>query len=47
MKNQEQVPYKHRVIVRGNTGTRVMKSKKDKVNSRQSLKLNLKKESWD
>jgi hypothetical protein len=40
MKNQTQ-PYKHRVIVRGNTGTRVMKSKKDKMNTRQSLKLQL------
>ena len=41
MKNQ--TPYKHRVIVRGNTGTRVMKSKKDKMNTRQSLKLRLRK----
>lgn len=47
MKKQEQVPYKHRVIVRGNTGTRVMKSKKDKVNSRQNLKLKLNKEILD
>ena len=41
MKNQ--TPYKHRVIIRGNTGTRVMKSKKDKMNSRQSMKLRLRK----
>lgn len=34
--------YKPRVIVRGNTGTRVMRSKKDKANSRQALKLQLK-----
>ena len=34
--------YKPRVVVQGNTGTRVMKSKKDKANSRQSLKLQLK-----
>lgn len=47
MKKQEQVPYKHRVIVRGNTGTRVIKSKKDKVNSRQNLKLKLNKEILD
>ena len=34
--------YKPRVVVRGNTGTRAMKSKKDKANSRQALKLQLK-----
>lgn len=34
--------YRPRVIVKGNTGTRVMKSKKDKVRSRQYLKLELK-----
>ena len=34
--------YKPRVVVQGNTGTRVMKSKKDKQNSRQALKLQLK-----
>lgn len=34
--------YRPRVIVKGNTGTRIMKSKKDKQNSRQSLKLALK-----
>ena len=34
--------YKPRVIIRGNTGTRVMRSKKDKQNSRQALKLQLK-----
>ena len=33
--------YKPRVVVQGNTGTRVMKSKKDKQNSRQALKLQL------
>ena len=36
--------YKPRVVVRGNTGTRVMKSKKDKQNTRQNLKLQLRKE---
>ena len=36
--------YKPRVIVRGNTGTRVMRSKKDKQNTRQALKLQLRKE---
>lgn len=35
--------YKPRVVVRGNTGTRVMRSKKDKANTRQKLKLELKK----
>jgi len=35
--------YKPRVIIRGNTGTRVMSSKKDKANTRQKLKLELKK----
>lgn len=34
--------YKPRIVVQGNTGTRVMKSKKDKANSRQQLKLQLK-----
>ena len=34
--------YKPRVVVQGNTGTRVMKSKKDKQNSRQALNLQLK-----
>lgn len=34
--------YKPRVVVRGNTGTRVMRSKKDKANTRQNLKLQLK-----
>ena len=33
--------YKPRVVVRGNTGTRVMRSKKDKENTRQKLKLQL------
>lgn len=36
--------YRPRVIVRGNTGTRVMKSRKDKANSRQALKQALKRE---
>lgn len=30
--------YRPRVVVKGNTGTRVIKSKKDKANSRQALK---------
>lgn len=34
--------YRPRVVVKGNTGTRVMKSKKDKAHSRQALKLALK-----
>lgn len=36
-------PYMPRVIVKMNTGTRVMKSKKDKAKSRQALNLELKK----
>lgn len=42
MKATTKKVYRPRVIVRGNTGTRVMKSKKDKMNSRQSLKKQLK-----
>lgn len=41
MKNKVK-EYRPRVIVKGNTGTRIMKSKKDKQNSRQALKLALK-----
>lgn len=42
MKQPKQKEYKPRVVVRGNTGTRVMRSRKDKANSRQALKLALK-----
>ncbi len=35
--------YKPRVVVQGNTGTRIIVSKKDKAKSRQALKLQLKK----
>ena len=42
MKNTTKKTYKPRVVVRGNTGSRVMKSKKDKANTRQALKLALK-----
>lgn len=35
--------YRPRVVVQGNTGTRIMRSKKDKSFSRQTLKLELKK----
>lgn len=42
MKATTKKVYRPRVIVHGNTGTRVMKSKKDKMNSRQSLKKQLK-----
>lgn len=34
--------YRPRVVVKGNTGTRTIKSKKDKLNSRQALKRQLK-----
>jgi hypothetical protein len=44
MKNKMK-EYRPRVVVRGNTGTRVMRSKKDKSSSRQALKLELKR-SW-
>lgn len=39
MKNSKKakLPYMPRVVVTMNTGTRVMKSKKDKENSRQML----------
>lgn len=36
-KNKIKKPYMPRVIVKMNTGTRTMKSKKDKVNTRQNL----------
>lgn len=42
MKTTTKKDYRPRVIVCGNTGTRVMKSKKDKLGSRQSLKKQLK-----
>ena len=35
--------YKPRVMIRGNTGTRIIVSKKDKAKSRQKLKLQIKK----
>ena len=41
-KTKAKKEYKPRVIVRGNTGTRVICSKKDKQNTRQALKLQLK-----
>lgn len=44
MKNNVKKEYRPRVVVLGNTGTRTMKSKKDKQNSRQSLKLALRSE---
>ena len=37
MKKTIKKPYMPRVIVKMNTGTRVMKSKKDKANTRQAL----------
>ena len=37
MKKTIKKPYMPRVIVKMNTGTRVMKSKKDKANSRRAL----------
>lgn len=42
--NSTKKVYRPRVIVRGNTGTRVMKSRKDKAISRQAMKLALRKE---
>lgn len=37
MKKTTKKPYMPRVIVKMNTSTRVMKSKKDKANTRQAL----------
>lgn len=42
MKSIKIKEYRPRVIVKGNTGSRIMKSKKDKATSRQALKLALK-----
>ena len=36
--------YRPRVIVRGNTGTRIISSKKDKANTRRALKRALSRE---
>ena len=36
-KKKTKKPYMPRIVVKMNTGTRVMKSKKDKANSRQAL----------
>lgn len=44
MKKNVKKEYRPRVVVQGNTGTRVMKSRKDKNTSRQALKLALRKE---
>lgn len=44
MKNKTTVPYKARVIVRGNTGSRVLRSEKEKQMSRAGLKRQLRKE---
>lgn len=44
MKKNAPKQYRPRVMVIGNTGTRVLKSRKDKSTSRQALKLALKKE---
>lgn len=40
-KRKKKLPYMPRVVVKMNTGTRVIKSKKDKMNSRQALKRRL------
>ena len=37
MKKRSKKPYMPRIVVKMNTGTRVIKSKKDKANSRQAL----------
>lgn len=44
LKNNKTKEYRPRVIVRGNTGTRIIASRKDKQNSRQSLKRALARE---
>lgn len=37
MKKMSKKPYMPRVVVKMNTGTRTIKSKKDKANTRQAL----------
>ena len=37
MKKRSKKPYMPRIVLKMNTGTRVIKSKKDKANSRQAL----------
>lgn len=44
MKSNTKKEYRPRVVVQGNTGTRVMRSRKDKKNTRQALKLALRSE---
>jgi hypothetical protein len=44
MKKHTKKSYRPRVLVRCNTGTRIIKSRKDKLASRQQLKLSLSKE---
>lgn len=40
-------PYMPRVVVKMNTGTRTMKSKKDKANSRQALNKKAREETFE
>ena len=48
MKNKKtKKPYMPRVLVKMNTGTRVMKSKKDKANTRQALNRKTKEIDYD
>ena len=42
MKKKSKKSYMPRIIVKMNTGTRIMKSKKDKANTRQRLNKNTK-----
>lgn len=37
MKKKSKKPYMPRILVKMNTGSRIIKSKKDKANSRQAL----------
>lgn len=48
MKNKKsKKPYMPRVVVKMNTGTRTMRSKKDKARTRQALNKKAKEESID
>lgn len=42
MKRKSKKPYMPRVLVKMNIGTRTMKSKKDKANTRQALNKQIK-----
>lgn len=43
-KNSKKTPYIPRIVIKMNTGTRTIASKKDKANTRRNLNLELRKE---